>query len=36
MKESIITRFNLLTVCGSLFLVGGVQWFLGILAAESW
>lgn len=36
MKESIITRFNLLTVSGSLFLVGGVQWFLGILAAESW
>ncbi|MFW9832378.1 MAG: DUF998 domain-containing protein [Candidatus Thorarchaeota archaeon] len=33
---SITTRFNLLTVSGSLFLVGGVQWFLGILAAESW
>jgi hypothetical membrane protein len=36
MKESITTRFNLLTVSGSLLLVGGVQWFLGILAAESW
>ncbi|MFX1580048.1 MAG: DUF998 domain-containing protein [Promethearchaeota archaeon] len=33
---SITTRLNLLTVSGSLFLVGGVQWFLGILAAESW
>jgi hypothetical membrane protein len=36
MKESITTQFNLLTVSGILFLVGGVQWFLGILAAESW
>ena len=39
MKEFVISitkRFNLLTVSGSLFLVGGVQWFLGILAAESW
>jgi len=33
---SIISRFNLLTASGSIFLVGGVQWFLGILAAESW
>lgn len=36
MKESITKRFNLLTVSGSLLIVGGVQWFLGILAAESW
>ncbi|MFW9805896.1 MAG: DUF998 domain-containing protein [Candidatus Thorarchaeota archaeon] len=39
MKESVISikaRFNPLSVSGSLLLVGGVQWFLGILAAESW
>jgi hypothetical membrane protein len=31
LKQSDVT-----TLSGSFFLVGGVQWFLGILAAESW
>lgn len=35
-KSSIIERFNMSTLSGSFFLIGGVQWFLGILAAESW
>jgi len=29
-------RFNATTLSGSFFLIGGVQWFLGMLAAESW
>ncbi len=29
-------RFNKTTLSGSFFLIGGIQWFLGILAAESW
>ncbi|MHA1950491.1 MAG: DUF998 domain-containing protein [Candidatus Thorarchaeota archaeon] len=29
-------RFNPSTLSGSFFLIGGIQWFLGILAAESW
>ena len=29
-------RFNTTTLSGSFFLLGGVQWFLGMLAAESW
>jgi hypothetical membrane protein len=29
-------RFDATTLSGSFFLVGGIQWFLGILAAESW
>lgn len=42
MSESVISTKNLLkridttTLAGFCFLVGGVQWFLGILAAESW
>ena len=30
------TRFNAITLSGSFFLIGGIQWFLGLLAAESW
>ena len=29
-------RFDATTLSGSFFLIGGIQWFLGILAAESW
>jgi hypothetical membrane protein len=29
-------RFNPTILSGSFFLIGGIQWFLGILAAESW
>ena len=29
-------RFDKTTMTGSFFLVGGIQWFLGLLAAESW
>lgn len=42
MSESVIPTPNLLkrnnttTLAGLFFLVGGVQWFLGILLAESW
>jgi hypothetical membrane protein len=34
--SNITQRVNVTTLSGSLFLIGGVQWFLGILAAESW
>ena len=33
---SLIKRFDTTTLSGSFFLLGGVQWFLGMLAAESW
>jgi hypothetical membrane protein len=33
---SLTNRFNTTTLSGSFFLLGGVQWFLGMLAAESW
>ena len=34
---SYLTRnFDGMTLSGSFFLIGGIQWFLGILAAESW
>ena len=42
MSESITSptkltkRFNPATLAGCLFLIGGIQWFLGILAAEGW
>jgi hypothetical membrane protein len=29
-------QFDTRTMSGSFFLIGGIQWFLGILAAESW
>ena len=29
-------RFDATTLAGAFFLIGGVQWFLGMLAAESW
>lgn len=33
---SLTNRFDTTTLSGSFFLLGGVQWFLGMLAAESW
>ncbi len=33
---SLTKRFDTTTLSGSFFLLGGVQWFLGMLAAESW
>jgi len=33
---SLTRRVDKATLSGSFFLIGGVQWFLGILAAESW
>ena len=33
---SITKRLDTTTLSGSFFLVGGIQWFLGLLAAESW
>ena len=33
---SLANRFDKTTLSGSFFLIGGVQWFLGMLAAESW
>ncbi|MGY5872879.1 MAG: DUF998 domain-containing protein [Candidatus Thorarchaeota archaeon] len=42
MSESVIPTSNLLkrynntTLAGFFFLIGGVQWFLGMLLAESW
>jgi len=42
MSESITSptkltkRFDPATLAGCLFLIGGIQWFLGLLAAESW
>ncbi|TFG94600.1 DUF998 domain-containing protein [Candidatus Thorarchaeota archaeon] len=29
-------RFDATTLAGAFFLIGGIQWFLGLLAAESW
>jgi len=34
--HSLIKKFENETVSGFCFLVGGIQWFIGILAAESW
>jgi hypothetical membrane protein len=42
MTESVISltnltkRFDKTTLSGCFFLIGGIQWFLGMLAAESW
>ncbi len=42
MSESVISitnltkRFDATTLSGCFFLVGGLQWFLGMLAAEAW
>ncbi|MFW9809380.1 MAG: DUF998 domain-containing protein [Candidatus Thorarchaeota archaeon] len=33
---NVLKRSNSTTLAGFCFLIGGVQWFLGILAAESW
>jgi hypothetical membrane protein len=33
---SLKNQFDTTTLSGSFFLLGGVQWFLGMLAAESW
>lgn len=33
---NLLNRFNATTVAGFCFLIGGIQWFLGILAAEAW
>jgi hypothetical membrane protein len=33
---NLLEQFNATTLAGFCFLVGGIQWFLGILAAESW
>ena len=33
---NLTSRLDTTTLSGSLFLIGGIQWFLGILAAESW
>ena len=39
-SENLLTnltkRFDATTLSGCFFLIGGIQWFLGILAAESW
>lgn len=34
--NSLQNRYDGKTLSGTSFLIGGVQWFLGILAAESW
>ncbi len=34
--KNLVKRFDKTTISGSSFLIGGIQWFLGILAAESW
>jgi len=34
--SSLVRRFDNVTVSGCFFLVGGIQWLLGILAGESW
>ena len=42
MSNTNITRINLtknidpVSLSGTLFLIGGLQWFIGLLAAESW
>ena len=33
---NLLKRYNTTTLSGFFFLIGGVQWFLGILLAESW
>ena len=33
---NLVERFDKIAVSGCFFLIGGIQWFLGILAAESW
>lgn len=33
---NLVKRFDKTAVSGCFFLIGGIQWFLGILAAESW
>jgi hypothetical membrane protein len=35
-ESSLLNRFDNRALSGFCFLVGGIQWFLGILAAESW
>jgi hypothetical membrane protein len=34
--KHLVNRFDKTTISGGSLLVGGIQWFLGILAAESW
>ena len=34
--SNLTERFDATSLSGSFFLIGGIQWFLGILAAESW
>jgi hypothetical membrane protein len=36
LTHSLVKRFDNATVSGCFFLVGGIQWLLGILAGESW
>jgi hypothetical membrane protein len=36
LTTNLLKRFNPTTIAGFCFLIGGVQWFLGMLAAESW
>ena len=33
---NLLKRYNSTTLAGFFFLVGGIQWFLGMLLAESW
>ncbi|MHA1137212.1 MAG: DUF998 domain-containing protein [Candidatus Thorarchaeota archaeon] len=33
---NLLKRYNATTLAGFFFLVGGIQWFLGMLLAESW
>ena len=35
-KLNLLKRYNATTLAGFFFLVGGIQWFLGMLLAESW
>ncbi|MGY5860347.1 MAG: DUF998 domain-containing protein [Candidatus Thorarchaeota archaeon] len=35
-STNITKRFDTTTLAGTFFLIGGIQWFLGMLAAESW
>lgn len=34
--SNLLERYNLTQLAGFSFLIGGIQWFLGMLAAESW
>jgi len=34
--KNLVKRVDRTTISGSSLLIGGIQWFLGILAAESW